>query len=190
MLNIIKDYVHDNYPSKTAIAGGLVCAAAAIEMAVLASYNMSQINNVANGALESLKYNLSANLGGAIFYSLCALNIIPRTAALGAGIFTLYSLIIFQSEGAYLTSLLIGKTVKFISEEILVPICEHLLIPIIRRIGDVAGRLIALIGKLIVKMPLPKHPVWVGVLILGSAIAVYKFGIPSILHNGCRRIKD
>lgn len=178
MLDSIKDYIHDHYPSKMAIAGGIICAAAAIEMAVLVPYNISQIHSAANGALEALKYNLSANLGGAIFYGLCALNIIPRTAAIGAGIFTLYSAITFNQNEAYWTSRLIGNTVRFIFNDILAPICEDILMPIIRKIGDVAARLISLIGRLIVNMPLPKHPVWIGVLILGGAIVIYKFVIP------------
>ena len=178
MFDVIKEYVHNHYPTKAALAGGIICAAAAVEMAILVPYHISQIHHAANGALEPLKYNLSASLGGAIFYGLCALNIIPRTAAVGASIFTLYSISNFQHEGAYLTSRLIGNTVKFITKEILSPICEHVLIPIIRKIAEVASKLIAFIGKLIVNMALPKHPVWIGVLILGSAIAIYQFVIP------------
>lgn len=183
MLDSIKNYVHDHYPSRTAMVTGAFCAAAALEMAILVPYNISQINHAAGGAIEQLKYNLSANLGGAIFYGLCALNVIPRTAALGAGIFTLYSLIHFQEEGAYFTSRIIGHTAKFISREILLPISDHILVPVIRKIGNVANALITLIGKLIVNMPLPKHPVWIGVLVLGAAIAIYTIVIPYFTQN-------
>lgn len=189
MFDAIKEYVHNHYPTKTAIVGGVICAAAAMEMAILVPYHITQIHHAANGALEPLKYNLSASLGGAIFYGLCALNIIPRTAAIGASIFTLYSIGNFQYEGAYFTSRVIGNTVKFITKEILSPLCEHVLLPIIRKIAEVASKLIAFIGKLIVNMPLPKHPVWIGVLILGSAIAIYKCEIPHFMLQGQQAAK-
>src|ERR1700722_13032191 len=114
MINSIKDYVHDHYPSKTTMVAGAICAAAAIEMAIHVPYTISQIPHLADWALVSAKYNLSASLGGAIFYGLCGLNIIPRTAAIGAAIFTLYSINTYRQENAYLTSQVIGNSVKFI----------------------------------------------------------------------------
>lgn len=178
MLDEIKGYVQDHYPSKASIAYGLVCATAAIEMAVLVPYNISQINQAADGALASYKYDLSANLGGAIFYGLCSLNIIPRTAGIGASIFTLYSLIQFRNPNTYLTSRLIGNSVRWIAEEILSPLCEHVLIPVLRKIRDVSAIVLSYVGKLIINMPLPKHPVWIGVAILGTAIAVKTVVMP------------
>lgn len=187
MLDKIKDYANNHYnkhfTTKTAVAAGIVCASAALEMAILATVNISQINSVSGYALETLKYNLSANLGGAIFYGLCSLNIIPHTAAIGAAIFSVYSVFNFEYNGSYLTSRIIGNTVKFISQEIVWPICEHVLFPIIEKIGKIAAELISFIGKLIVNMPLPKHPIWIPVIILGSAILIHQLVWPRLKSN-------
>lgn len=178
MFDSIKNY----YPSKTAMIGGAICAAAAIEMAILVPSNISQIKSAAEAALEPLKYELSANLGGAIFYGLCAFNVIPRTAVIGASIFLLYSVINFHDAGAYLTSRVIGHTMKFITDEIVMPVMEHIIAPLVARIVHIASQLIGLIGNILVKMPLPEHPVWLGVLVLCGAIAIHQWVIPYFMR--------
>jgi hypothetical protein len=194
MLIEIKDYTNKYYnkhfTSRTAVVAGMVCSSACLEMAILATVNISQINSVSGFALETLKYNLSANLGGAIFYGLSAVNIIPRSAAIGAAIFSIYSVFNFEYEGAYLTSKIIGTTVKFISEKIISPICKHILAPMLRRIGEIAAELISFIGKLIVNMSLPKHPIWIGVIILGSAIIIHQLVIPRFKKNQIQNVKQ
>lgn len=178
MLDSIHEYVKTHYPTHMAKIGGLVCAAAAIEMAILIPSNISQIHHVAGDALDPLKYALSANLGGAIFYGLCALNIVPKTAAIGSGIFTFYSLIHFQSEGTYYTSLAMGKGAEFVTQKMILPLCEHALFPAIRKLAEMAKKLIEMIGTFVIKMPLPQHPAWIGVIVLGAAVVVYQFVLP------------
>lgn len=178
MINQIQDYIQDHYPSKYTFAAGGICLAAAIEMAILVPFNIARISKGARPMFPTHEYQLSANLGGAIFYGLCGLNVIPRTAAIGAGIFTVYSLLEFERKEAYLTSRAIGKTFKFIIETIVSPICEKILVPVLGRISQIGKKLLTLIGNILVKVPLPHHPVWIGVAILGVAIVIYKFVIP------------
>jgi hypothetical protein len=179
MIDQVKEYIHDHYSSKVTLAAGAICLTAAVEMAFHIPFDISRIHQAGTEALlERYKYDLSANLGGALFYGLCGLNIIPGTASIGAGIFTLYSVNTFHRQEAYLLSRVIGESLKFVVIEIVEPICRHVLAPILRKIGEIIGPILSAIGHLLVNMSLPKHPVWIGVLILGAAIATYKLVLP------------
>lgn len=182
MINQVQNYINDHYPSKYTLVAGGICLAAAIEMAILVPFDIMRISKTGLSVIEPYQYQLSdqlsANLGGAIFYGLCGLNIIPRTAAIGAGIFSIYSILNFGNKDNYITSHVIGKTFSFILKEIVTPIFKHILEPIVQKILIVVSNLLAFIGNIFIKIPLTNHPVWLGVVILGAAIGVYKLVIP------------
>lgn len=152
---------------------GFINFAASAEMAYCAAKGI--LAAMKGPITENLQYNLSANLGGAIFYGLCAANPFPGGAALGATIYTIYS---FCNPSAYFTAGIINDTAHFIhdwmitpfNEKIFEPLGEHVIEPLIKKIAFVFRTTFALM----LKIPLPKHPVWIGIAILVAATCLYK----------------
>ena len=166
----ISNYVSTNYASKFSLGSAIICGGAAIEMALNI---FKDINDKAHKRPNAMK-NLSANLGGAIFYGLCAANVISGTAIVGAAIFTIYSLVKCNDADTYLSSRLIGKSIRYIYTEIFSPVVHK----IAKIVGDILKPIFNGIYSVLKQIHLPEHPIWYGVFLLGGAILAYKFAIP------------
>lgn len=150
---------------------GIICGMASAEMAIRAVGNAW--NLYVNGPTEALKYCFSANLGGAVFYGISALNPIPGVTSIAGTIFSFYSYLHFkfQEKEIYFISEVVGRAVNVIVETMskVFEIVE----PILRTIADYSYKIIEMI-------PLHKHPVWAGVGILLTAIFIMKIVVPYI----------
>ena len=99
-------------------ASGILLGAATTEMALRALSDLVTIAFKENS--DKNRYNLSANLGGFLFYGGCALNLVPGTRVIGAAIFTSYAIYNkYSGREEYFTAKVIRvpveKTVKAIN---------------------------------------------------------------------------
>lgn len=170
----VLDKIQERYENsgKFTKACGFITAAAGIEMAIRSVGDIFAI--VHNPVSEALKYSLSANLGGTLFYGLCALNPIPGVTALGGMIYTLYSL---ANPGYYFSSKVIYKSVEILNNSFQF-VTESVIAPVIRKTAFIFKK----VFEIILSIPLPKHPVWIGVALLVAAIATYQ-GIQYLRNN-------
>jgi len=180
MISHISDYFANNYAdvSKyTKVCGGL-CGIAAAEMAIRTISDLNNIVTGRDGDTEKHNYNLSPNLGGAIFYGLCAANVLPHTALIGSAIFTIYSAAKYwscreaeRSEHMYVSSILIAAPVDALITKIAWPILRDIAWPIVRTAGEI-------MGSILKSIPIPNHPIWALVGLLGVAIILGKVVYP------------
>lgn len=140
------------------LASGALGATATLEMAIRAIGNLANLDGAG-------RRDLSANLGGAIFYGACCLNLVPGTRLIGAAIFTTYSL---YKPKAYFTSTAIRTTVEKIGEHVVKPIWEHIVSPVVERIWRV-------VQAILQHIRLPEHPIWYAIALLGAAVW-FKYG--------------
>jgi len=176
--NVLFKAVSANYvgASALAIGSGVLCAAAATEM-VLQTIGEA-VSYLSNGPVSM--NNVSANIGGAIFYGLCAANIIPGTSFLGAFIFTCYSIIKNHTADDYVltkflqhTFTLITDVTRSVVDNVIAPLYKKIVRPVLIAIIDVVDAIVSAI-------PLPEHPVWQGVALLGTAIIIVKVALPAL----------
>jgi hypothetical protein len=180
----VMQYMQRHQGATHTLIASSICGIAAVEM--VARLVFEDIPGILNKKsqkeeLETHRWNASSNLGGAIFYSLCSLNIIPGSAIFGGIFFSGYSYIsVYGAEkNPYHTSKLIApvvnlgvKTLEFAWEQIIYPILK------------VVGRIFTQIGNLLSKISLPKHPIWYAVFISVSAIVCYKVAIGAgLIHR-------
>ncbi len=186
----ISSYLQLHYISKISVGFGLICCAAVAEMASQIFFKdlPGIIKNRDNHDPETLKkhrYNLSVNLGGSIFYGLCALNYIPATAIIGASIFLIYSTVVCKEKDAYQTSKCLGNFIRICGKDIAWPVLKKIgsitidILTVAERVLSTVGRgighVFTAIGKVLAYIPLPNHPIWLGAATMGVAIAIYKF---------------
>ena len=100
--------------------------------------------------------NFKNNLGGGVFYGLCATNILPGSAIAGTGIHTVYSLIKGDEEDL-LTSVVLIKTCEITGDYVLIPFFEI--------VDKVAGPIIKQLSLL--------SPAWYGTACLVTLIGGY-----------------
>ena len=137
------------------IGSAAICLTAATEMAIKTIFDKN-------------KENISADLGEALFYGLCATNIIPGSAIAGGIIFSLYSLVyaptFLKEKNTYKSSLLLKNIIKEPAT---------LLYNVISKIGEITFKILS-------KISLPKHPVWIltGTLVVAIAIKVILVSAP------------
>lgn len=179
-MNTVANYISLHHAWKLTLGSAILCAAVTVETGVRGIYDIFQLMAYKGEDAqekEKIKYNISANLGSALFYGLCAANVIPGSAMLGAAIFATYSCCVTNSQKTikdeYVLSKMIGQPCHWIAEKVVVPVCEKAIFPAVKAIGDVAY-------KIITSIPLPKHPIWIASAVLLSAIAVTKFALPLI----------
>jgi hypothetical protein len=163
------------YPSPLALTGGALCALATIEMALR---TLRDIPNLSQADAE-LKRNFSRNLGGAAFYGLSALNLVPHSAIVGGVIFALYSAVVCDDSESYYASRLVGTPIRWFWDHVVFPLSkwavEDVIVPLTQTIVNCVGRIFSLIS-------LPQEPAWYGVAALVIAIAAYKF-VPTTLDS-------
>ncbi len=143
-----------NTASPATVIGTTLCGAAAIEMVVRSAFDKNQTD-------------LSANLAGAFFFGISSYNAIPLNAFISGIAFTVYSLTAGSEDRAYLTSQAIYQLYAKTYDWILKPTFDHIIFPFLEKVANVAWKILALI-------PLPKHPTWIGVGVLVTAIPAYK----------------
>lgn len=164
------------------VGGMVICAGAAIEMAIRTIVDLGKI--IQRGADDRVLKDLSADLGGMLFYGLCAVNIIPYAAIIGAAVFTIYSISSCENQDAYFASVFIGKPIKWFGDKVAMPFIEKVLWPVIQTIGEIAGKIIKGIGEVMKNIldmiPLPENPVWIGVGAIGVAVLVVKVVLPAL----------
>ena len=161
-----------HYPSLAVAGGAILSGVAAIDMAQRAVRDLGRLQEA-----EGLQ-DFSANLGGALFYGICAANIVPYTAVLGAVGFSAYSLAFKNDRDMYATSKIWGNFLQTIidytfvplADHVILPLCnwvnDHVLTPLARTIMDVAAAIFKVIS-------LPQHPVWYGVAALVALAVTY-----------------
>jgi len=183
------------YPTRWALGGAAFCGVAAVEMAARTFYDISQLRMGG----EQIQRDLSADLGGTIFYGLCATNVVPYSAVAGAGIFACYSISAYKGQRAYVVSKVFGETAELIRDWAIIPLwnkasafCEgvwnhaivplsdfawnqwnHVIVPIARAIRDLCAKIFSLVR-------LPEHPIWYGVAAMVVAIALHNGYLPPI----------
>ncbi|WP_420420595.1 hypothetical protein [Simkania sp.] len=151
MTQIVSNFIKTN--SYSTLAASSLCAVTACEMAIRTIGDLG--NKISGSKHEDLDWNLSANLGGAIFYSLCAANLVPGSAKIGALSFSFYSITDFSHcPDRYLTSRIIDNIFK------------EALLPIIERVSELTSLILS-------RIPLPVTPVWWAIAALSTAILIY-----------------
>jgi hypothetical protein len=158
-----------SYPSNWALGGAALCASGAVEMAL----------RVFKDVQEQNADNLSKDLAGALFYGLCAANIVPYTAFLGGAIFTLRTIATYEDKDAYFTMKHYGKVLEAIYDWAIEPLCSHVVRPlseyawehIISPLARTISNCFAAIFRVV---KLPENPAWYGVAALIATIAAYK----------------
>jgi len=128
--------------------------------------------------------NLSTDLGGAIFYRCCAVNILPGAAIIGVAIFTIYSISSCDNQDAYFTSSVIGKPINWIGDHVVVLIAFKIIAPVTLAVIEIVLRIFSaiaeVIGNILKAIPLPESPIWIGVGCLGAAVLVVKVVLPAL----------
>lgn len=170
---MIASSIVQNYATvgKAQIACGVFGAAVAVEMAFRAVQNAIAWSKAEPGAVDDVKTDLSANIGGAIFYGVAAANILPGTAVLGAVTFTLYSLFFLDEEDYFLT-----EVIHKITDKVIIPIVDKVcdcLNPIITAISDV-------VTAIFKRIDMPETVVWLPATLLIGTIVVVKVVLPSL----------
>lgn len=165
LLNVLSK-AHHIWPTNLALAAGTVGTIAVAEMAIrsvgdlMEYFKESNSEKIKDKALD----NLSANLGGALFYGMCATNILPGSAVIGGAIFIIHSILSCTNDDAYLSSKIIGKPVHFVVKDVLLPLID--------KVASAVFNVLLKLGDLLL-IPL-KHPIWAGVFLMGAAITTYK----------------
>lgn len=151
-----QSFITTNYPTKLAMGMAAVPALAATECAIRAIGNLVELIFSDEQKKETGRNDFGANLGGAIFYGMCAAHVIPGSHIIGAAIFTIYSIKKCDTENAYFAAQLIGKPIK--------AFCEKVLPPVLDKVFTIAMNLFSTLN----------HPVWIGVVTLGVATLAYR----------------
>lgn len=173
-------------------------AGIALESTLRLPFDVIEVINSANPKeTETHKWNLSADLGGALFYGACALNVIPYSAILGATIFTIYAIARCNKKKdhkPYLMAQLIGKPIRqffpalksaleWSIDKIVIPVFK-LLGKLLNPIGRCISSAVKFAGKVIKPvlnlLTLPRHPIWYALFFLGTAALAYRVGLPAL----------
>jgi len=91
-VDTIYETVRAYYVKPVPMIGGVICGLTAAEAALRLIGNIFSPADPAIADPKETKREISRNLGKAIFYSLCAANIVPGTAFIGASIFACRSI--------------------------------------------------------------------------------------------------
>ncbi|WP_420420597.1 hypothetical protein [Simkania sp.] len=154
MTQIVSNFIQTN--SYWTIAASSLCAVTTIEMAIRTIGGLGA--KISGSDQRSLYENLKNNLAGTIFYALCAANIVPGSAKLGALVFTSYSAFSKTPPSeAYLTSIVLNN----IALKVIAPTYE---------------KTTNLIKNILAQITFPETPLWRVVSITVLAIGAYHFG--------------
>jgi hypothetical protein len=166
------------------LVSGAVCIPAALEMALRALKDLgsmlsppqpSRLMGAPQHDKDAVKRSFSANLGGAVFYGLCATNLIPGTPIVGAVIFAAHS-VLTDGKNSYI-SWAVKELCQRTYNHILVPAWNEVIGPLVRRIYDVIVAILA-------RISLPRHPIWYGVALLAAAIWIkYGTDLPALMND-------
>lgn len=172
--------VVQHYP--TSLASQVFCGAVVTEMAVRTlqdGWKYLTDQTLSAKDKTNLGYDFFNDLGGAVFYGLCAVNYLPGTALLGALSFTLYSIVGDVNEKDYLLTRLLNHTYTTFCAPVVDTVCISLCTAI-NKISDVVTQIFSYIN-------LPVPPIWVAVALLGTATLGVMVGYP-VLRGAISRI--
>jgi hypothetical protein len=162
--------VLSNYPTYLSLGGAALCGAGAIEMAARIPKDI---------AIRDAD-NLSKDLAGALFYGLCAANIVPYTAVAGAALFTVWSIGTLDERHAYKTMQAVDWTLNKVDKHIAMPLVNHVILPLSEHlIEPLAKTISAIFAAIFSVIQLPENPAWYGVAALVVAAVAYN-GIPFV----------
>lgn len=158
----VGNHIAKNHNALTTKAAAVFLAVVAVEAALsLIGNGIDAIRRPASQLNQEDKdnrnYDISANLGSVLFYSMCAANIIPGSAKAAVAIFTIYSLYRYtavkeiQNGNINAHDISIRRPLYYTSEAI-------------GRVGH---------GVFDMLRNFTWHPVWLGVIFMGVAISVY-----------------
>jgi hypothetical protein len=138
------------------IASGVLAAVVVTECALRAIGDVASLFSTQDKA--TTQWNLSANLGGILFYGGCALNLVPATRLIGAAVFVGYS---FYHNHTGWDEYLASKVIR-------VPVTKA---------ANAVGDLLKFMWKY-------QHPTWYGAALIATAIW-FKYGndLPAILND-------
>lgn len=158
----ISEYCKKIWPSKLELGAGVICGAACTEMALRAFSGLVEMATTHGEITFLAKEALSANLGGAVFYGLCASHLLPGSVIVGAAVFTGYSAIkvLGNSHDIYVTSKIVGHS--------FVKLMEHVIMPTAEKVAKATQFVLD-------NIPMPHHPIWLGVALLVFSIGAYQF---------------
>lgn len=164
-----------SYPSRFVLGCGALCGAAALEMTIRAvgALCMQTNLNINIYGQAPNREDLGKDVGGAIFYGLCALNVFPYAPVVGASVFVVYSIGSFYCRAAddrYLLANIIGSTFDAVTvnlcSRVIMPICTHIILPL----AEIIYNIVAPIFNLLPRM---NHPVWLGVAAVVATAVIY-----------------
>jgi hypothetical protein len=159
--------------------GTAVAAPVVIEMALRIFKDLYSIATEENN--KDAKRSLSAHMGGAAFYGLCALNLVPGTAIVGAAFFTAHAFML--DDHKELTSWAMKKLGTLAYDHVIEPVWTQIVQPVAQRIYN-------FILTVLEHIHLPRHPVWYGVALLATAIWFkYGYDIPALMNDLRARIQ-
>lgn len=159
------------FSNRFTLGCGVFTAIPAMEMAVRTIVDLG--GWAVNGfQTDKHRENLGIDLGGTLFYGALAANIIPCSALFGAVFFTAYSAFKYststeKSDYYFATRVLIGVPVEGIST--------------LGKGGAIINKIFSFLGNLF-KNAAEEHPIWIGVVVVGLAIGVYK-GVPGMIKT-------
>jgi hypothetical protein len=179
-MNTIANYMSVHHTLQVTLGSAVICAAVAAETGIRSVYDIFKLislNSENQDEKDAVKRNISSNLGSALFYGLCAANIIPGTAIMGAVIFTIYSNCVTDSKKSlqeeYLISKVIAQPCHFLVKKVIFPIAENVVFPVVQKVASCTYHILK-------QIPLPTHPIWIGSALLVSTIAIVKFALPVV----------
>lgn len=157
------------------IGSSVVLAAASLEFTGRAIYNFATLSFAErvdgdDHARNEIKKEAGRCLGIAVMCGLCASNLVPGISAIAATIFVIVSTV--YNEYEYSVAALIGTPIRWLFETCLSPVLEVL--------GDVAMNILSVLGSLFAGLSAYiDSPIWVGVVLLTSAILIYQYVLPA-----------
>lgn len=179
---LVTNYIAHNHTTNLALGSGVLCALVAIESAGRVLQNLFQAaTNAPAYQNPTFGDNVGKNLGGAVFFGLCASNTIPRTAALGAFIFFMNAMGKPDADALLTTRILHNvrplasgagnaawKIIKAVAEAV-----GH----VVKGIFDFVWNVMCAVGSVlnpIFKVIIPSSPVTFAATALAIAVIVYK----------------
>ena len=171
MNNISNNLAAIRHPNPFVFGCQIVCAVSALEMTIRAVYDAVMIGKNSTNSTTPHHDNLSADLGGAIFYGLCAVQPLPYTAVVGSIIFVAYSIFKTLTDEDYFIARFLKGTAEKISN-LATPIIREFVWPLIEKVIDAISYIRNCIS-------MPEHPVWYGVALLITGIIIVHGIIPA-----------
>lgn len=169
-MDALGSYVSIHHAWKLTFGSAILCTSATVETAVRGVIDVHKYFTMKTDnreEVDKIRKRMSANLGSALFYGICAVNIIPGTALLGAAIFTIYSMFDLNKQYDIKNDYLLSRVVGYPS----LYVFENVVCPVASKISAVTQAIL---------QSIPSNPAWQASGMLLTAIVVVKFALPAL----------